>query len=203
MGEGRGTQGRTHRDPRRPRSEGIRVELKIRRALLDELSCGEDFTPPSACDDVLVGGKACATKGECPKKARPDLAWVGRDRMLVLEIDEFVHEAYDPSCEVSRADVVGFGGDFNSHKTCILIRFNPHNRHRQENFEGKVISSLASLITRLARSPLKELGICSEEDRLKTLIFFVNYDATSKHIKAAKEVERSTGQFKVNVLHIP
>ena len=75
-------------DPRVPqRTEKIVVPL-----LLSQI-----VHPASAQDDTLFGG------GECDaSRRRPDLLWLGHDRVVTLEIDEHSHRDRTTSCELGK-----------------------------------------------------------------------------------------------------
>jgi len=69
-----------------------RIEEIVRPLLL------VDVPPPSGVDDLVLGGTAC----DLPKR-RPDLVWMGTDRVVFLEIDENGgHPDRLSSCELAK-----------------------------------------------------------------------------------------------------
>ena len=54
--------------------------------------------PPSLRNDVIVGGPSCDSG-----RRRPDLAWIGKDRVIKVGIDENGgHFGRDPVCEMAK-----------------------------------------------------------------------------------------------------
>ena len=173
----------------------LRIELEVRRELLDYLASSFSLVPPSATDNVYVA----TCPGQSCHRRRPDLAWAGIDRTVFVECDEHSHKDRLPVCELSKTDEQGWGREGKMLPT-LLVRFNPHAKAIEDT-----VPALAEIINRYCTAPLTNLGFEEEEDNLRIRITYINYEgrAAQEHIKAAKKVELSTGQFKVDTLHIP
>lgn len=101
--------------------------------------------PPSAVDNVVVGGKTCEVG-----RRRPDLAWVTNGYIINLEIDEDSHTARHPSCEVRKAQDTRYGAEGGS-KPLLLIRYNPdqydgYNPQEPSAAESNRTAYLATLL---------------------------------------------------------
>ena len=108
-------------DPRVPqRTEKIVVPLLL--AQVDH--------PASAQDDTMYGGYGCDAA-----RRRPDVLWLGIDRVVSLEVDEHSHQERSTSCELGKMH-----DQFVAWQTlmgCVpvfYVRFNP------DEFDGGHIS---------------------------------------------------------------
>jgi hypothetical protein len=136
--------------------------------------------PPSAIDNVTIGGAACNTD-----RRRPDTGWVGTDRVLLIENDEQSHEEREIACELAKNDSSRFGlqgGGVDGHSLVpvIILRFNPDACDRPvPNLQGRV-ARLAELIHFYLTCPLSML--CPHRVNLHYCFYGKN---GRKHIDAA------------------
>jgi len=122
-----------------------RTEHLVWNAIKDALP------PPSARDNLLLAPKS---SGCAADPTRPDVAWVGTDRIVHLEIDEHSHDDRQPSCETKKLDSAAWGTDNTSptgHRLpVIVVRFNPDNCDTDERTAfPRVEDRCARLITTL------------------------------------------------------
>ena len=75
-------------------ANSARTELAFRALLVDAVGWA-----PSAADNLMLGGSGC----DGVRRRRPDLAWVGSDRVVFAEIDEDGgHPNREPACELAK-----------------------------------------------------------------------------------------------------
>ena len=151
-----------------------RIEHKVRDRLIKN-----DFAyAPSSADNKMLGGK------KCPKVpvTRPDLSFVGKDRVLYVEVDEYEHKGYDVSCEQRKfcGAKWGLAEDLRVLPT-ILIRFNPHGGPFED-----VLERLMEVVYKYRTTPIADLNLHPRHD-LVTNAVYMFYTPTSKHIRNANE----------------
>ena len=156
-----------------------RVEKIVVPMLLDLINF-----PPSATDDILLGGQGCSEK-----QRRPDTLWIGEDRAISVEIDERGgHPDREPSCEIDKMQ-----GQAQSLYILLgrvvpvyYVRFNPD--------ESDCGTPLGVRIARVA-SRVNELISMPAEDEGHRHTVFVEYhyyhSKCLKHIHAAQQASLS------------
>ena len=150
-----------------------RIEHKVRDRLI------QNGFEASSADDKLLGSKK-----HCPKVpvTRPDLSYVGQDRVLYVEVDEYEHRGYDVSCEQRKfcGAKWGLAEDLRVLPT-ILIRFNPHGGPFED-----VLERLMEVVYKYRTNPIADLNLHPRHD-LVTNAVYMFYTPTSKHIRNANE----------------
>ena len=141
------------------------------------------FLPPaSAIDSVLIGGRNC---GE--DRRRPDMAWVGLDRIIMLEVDEHSHVDRDSTCETAKLDATRWGLNtgftHENYIPVITVRMNPD--------ECDSTPSAPSFVDRCNRvvEVLKYYITCplTAIDPLRSNVHYMFYHSkATKHIDAAR-----------------
>lgn len=123
-------------DPRVPqRTEKIVVPL-----LMAQIS-----HPASAQDDTLFGGGQCDAS-----RRRPDVLWLGFDRVVSLEIDEHSHRDRATSCELGKMH-----DQFVAWQTLVgcvpvfYIRFNPDEYDGKRTVLDDRVSAVAQRVNEL------------------------------------------------------
>ena len=149
-----------------------RIEHKVRDRLIKS-----DFAyAPSSADNKMLGGKNCP---DVPV-TRPDLSYVGQDRLLYVEIDEDEHRDRKVSCEQRKFDGAKFGlADDLRVLPTILIRFNPHGGPFED-----VLKRLMEVVYKYRTTPIADLNLHPRHD-LVTNAVYMFYTPTSKHIHNA------------------
>jgi hypothetical protein len=157
-------------------TKNTRTEVLVRDRVLARMP------PPSAVDNTLVGGKHCNEA-----RRRPDLAWVGSDRIVMLEIDEHSHEDREPSCEIAKLDStrwgVSNGFTKEQHIAVITVRMNPDecNTNRMAPKFDARCQRTADLLTFYIGCALSVL------DPLRANVHYLFYHSKGdKHIEAAR-----------------
>jgi hypothetical protein len=132
---------------------------------------------PSAVDDKLIGGDACDTG-----RRRPDVAWVGQDRQVHLEIDEDSHGARVVACELAKLTDTRWGSE-NGGKPLVTIRFNPDLMDPGANvpIEDRC-SAVIDEITRWITCPIEQL----KPYEAVHVVYMFYSSKGKKHIDAAK-----------------
>jgi hypothetical protein len=96
-----------------------RTEVLLRPLLLEAAGF-----PPSAVDDTSFGGQGCGAG-----LRRPDIAWLGTDRVIFGEVDEDGgHPDRLPECELGRMWDLTVSAKklIGEHVRVFFIRLNPH-----------------------------------------------------------------------------
>ena len=150
-----------------------RIEHTVRDRLIKN-----DFEPSSA-DDKMLGSKK-----DCPSVpvTRPDLSYVGQDRVLYVEVDEDEHRDRKVSCEQRKFDGAkwGLAEDLRVLPT-ILIRFNPHGGPFED-----VLERLMEVVYKYRTTPIADLNLDPRHDFVVNAVYMF-YTPTSKHIRNARE----------------
>jgi len=159
------------------KSSALRTENIVWALLKDRLP------PPSASDNVLLGGRLCPHE----QRKRPDRLWVGVDRMVHLEIDEHSHEDRLVSCELSKMDASRNG--VNAVDWCkphIFLRFNPDACDRERISLGKRCDVLVERLVYYFTEALARLQLCPLLPNVEYLFY---HSRGQKHIDAAVACE--------------
>lgn len=128
---------------------------------------GEELPVPSMKDSQLLG-----CDGE---NRRPDLCWVGTDRIVHVEIDEHSHRSREVSCELAKLDQTNFG-TAGVRRPTLFIRFNP-----DDGFMQAGVDKLCTALHRALRTDVPELGLCP----VRANVCYISYPPLSKHVAAA------------------
>jgi hypothetical protein len=141
--------------------------------------------PPSIRDDQLLGGVQCQSQ-----KTRPDVCWVGEDRIVHLEIDEGSHTDREISCELKKLDSANWGfldsGLRKKHLPTLTIRFNPNE------YDGRKIGVKDRCVELVKVVRIFIAGSIQSWDLLRTNVIYMFYHSKAqKHIEAAKNAEES------------
>jgi len=159
----------------------------------------------SACDNIKVGGSACATD----RQARPDLVFCTPWVTLVIEVDEDSHAAYEGSCEVSRYESLAHGMMPSAEtpegymRPQIVLRVNPDVgmpgappfKVRMKLLAERIlrffaVSSWDDLVEELGVEPFRTVTVSH--------ICFLHYGrGGQKHIDAARKAEEDGAAVKV------
>jgi len=147
-----------------------RIEHVVREWLL------ENGAPPaSAMDNVHLGG----SKERCGSKEsvrRPDLVWVGMDRVVIIEVDENSHYDREISCDLAKTDAQTGSIQLRHKLPCIHVRWSPNGG----SYHAKR-QTLLGLLLRLLNCP--SLPLCP----VRSNVIFSCYEAKGqKHIDAVK-----------------
>ena len=141
--------------------------------------------PPSAIDDVLLGGDAC---GE--KMRRPDTMWIGHDRVVSIEVDEKGgHPDREPSCEIDKMQ---------SQAECMYkllgrfvpvyyVRFNPDESGCYTPLD-KRIAHVAARVNDLISMQIKGDG---DDDHKIFVEYHYYHSKCENHIRAAQQAKES------------
>lgn len=154
-----------------------RTEHKVFRLI-------KECVPPVSSEDNVVTGHSC---GE--RRRRADLSWVGRDRIVYVEIDEESHMSRPVECEVSKVDSTKWGvAEDQQCLHTVFIRFNPDKqRGSSENLRARC-EVLANTINYWT-----SVEICTRKE-IPTVVYLYYGDAGQKHIIASEKAG-----FKVEV----
>jgi len=149
------------------------VALSLLAAAWVSATPASPMPPPSAADNQVVG--RCGGAGG----RRPDMCWVGADRIVHLEIDEHSHRGRAVSCELSKLDDTNFGVREDRHKPTLFVRFNPDCEDLAAG-----IAILHTALRRALTADVASLGLCPT----RANVVYVAYGAGGqKHIDAAVE----------------
>ena len=147
-----------------------RVPQRIEKIVVPLLLAQIDH-PVSAQDDTTYGGNGCDAV-----KRRPDLLWLGLDRVVSLEVDEHSHKDRSTSCELGKMH-----DQFVAWQTLIgcvpvfYVRFNP------DEFDGGRIS-LDDRVCAVARRVNELLTMdVSECSSLVPHVEFHYYHSSAQH----------------------
>ena len=153
---------------------------RIEHTVRDRLIKSDFAYAPSSADNKMLGGKKCP---DVPV-TRPDLSYVGQDRLLYVEIDEDEHRDRKISCEQRKFDGAkwGLADDLRVLPT-VLIRFNPHGGPFED-----VLERLMEVVYKYRTTPIADLNLHPRHD-LVTNAVYMFYTPTSKHIRNAQEQE--------------
>ncbi len=156
---------RTHTDTRKyclkcyykiPDVKPPRREIRWRKRVLEQFG-----------DDYLLGAdRATQYLGGCSLK-RPDLIFVGEDRVIVVEYDEYEHlwGNYDYTCEESRlCDIHG-----NDPRHLLVIRYNP------DEYDGPKVKT-ADRIERFIEQ-LRKVSTMPLDDVPRQYIWYMFYSS--------------------------
>ena len=139
----------------------------------------ESVPPPSALDNVMLGGAACKES-----QRRPDTVWVSADRIVHYECDEHSHADREVSCELAKLDNSRNGVHKDDwEKPHIFLRFNPDACDKKQVSLEDRCAILAKRILFYIKTPLKDLPL----NRLLPNVEYLFYHSKGeKHIKAAQ-----------------
>lgn len=166
-------------------------------ALIENLARPDSLWPPSS--STFSEKKAFGTR-ECRNERLvfSDMVFLLPDRLLVLECDEFSHDAIAPECEMVRMDAMQFGCP--QLLPTVVLRFNPHQPDRRlvyADFDDKV---------RAYWNAVQELITCSPRalpPLEKVHVKFFYYNTTSPHIAAAQASSRFVVDVVSTTTHRP
>jgi hypothetical protein len=145
-------------------------------AQLIETLCAMGVPPPSAVDNVTVGGPSCAVA-----RRRPDVAWVLPTFVVNLEIDEDSHTNRQPSCEVGKAQDTRFGAEGGG-KPLVIIRYNPDQYTDGTTEDRRRLEYLARVIKFCILLDIRDLH------PLHPNVIFLHYHRRAqKHIDAIRD----------------
>ena len=148
-----------------------RTEIRFWEAIKDRLP------PPSSRDDVLTG-RAC---GEGIRRA--DVSWVGSDRVVFLEIDEYSHSNRPISCELKKLGETkwGLAKDLQCRFT-VFVRVNPDAQPGSDvSFETRCDDAVETVLRWID-------GDLTGLDALKPHVEYLHYGNSGfKHVEAARE----------------
>lgn len=103
--------------------------VRVEHQTLNFLCENEEVAPYIAAHDQMIGNDSCSTR------RRPDIlisSSTGDEGLVIIvEIDEYQHQNYNPSCERGRMNEIL--DEFQTGRV-VFIRWNPHN---YEHPEGK------------------------------------------------------------------
>jgi len=151
-----------------------RIEHTVRERLIEDEFC----YIPSSADDKLLGGKSCPGVA----RTRPDLSFVGHDRVLYVEVDENEHRDRKVSCEQTKFDGAKWGlAEHLRVLPTIMIRFNPHGG----DFE-KVLKRLMEVVYKYRTTPIADPNLHPQHDQVTNAVYMF-YTPKSKHIRNARE----------------
>lgn len=148
-----------------------RTEMRVWEQIKDHLP------PPSSRDNVMTGGSC----GE--HKRRADVSWVGKDRVIFLEIDEYSHSARSIDCELGKLDSTkwGLSEDYQC-KFTAFVRMNPDiHKGSPVPFERRCEDTVRAV---------KKWLTCEPKHPHLIHVEYLHYgDSGRKHIQAAKQKE--------------
>jgi ferredoxin len=133
--------------------------------------------PPSAIDNKLIGGVVCDTN-----KRRPDVLWVGTDRIVTGEIDEHNHRDEQSACHVAKISDTRFGIQDGEVAPFVMVRFNPDEcDHMHGTFDERCARFAAKLLHYIT-CPVEAL------DPLRANVYYMDYHSSGRktHIAAAR-----------------
>jgi hypothetical protein len=181
-----------------------RKQLSIRRMKSGKSACAEcdpqvparweeivwnmikdKLPPPSIRDNRILGGDECRSA-----RTRPDVCWIGTDRIVHLEIDEDSHTDREVACELKKLDSANWGfldsGTRNAHRPTLTVRFNPNSYD-----QAKVgIEQRCNLLVHTLQTALT--GSIETWDPLRTNVIYLYFHSKAlQHIKAAQNAKDS------------
>ena len=127
--------------------------------------------PVSAKDDTMYGGDECDAG-----RRRPDMLWLGFDRVVSLEVDEHSHYDRDTSCELGKMH-----DQFVSWQTLVgcvpvfYVRFNPNE------FDGERVSLEDRIIFAARRVNTLLTMDVTHWSPLVPYVEFLYYHSNAKH----------------------
>lgn len=137
--------------------------------------------PPSSTDNKVIGG--CNSR-----KTRPDICWVGSDRIVHLEIDESSHVDREISCELSKLDSANWGVD-GKHLPTVVVRFNPNEYDVKRVALKSRCDALVSVLKSLFEESLSTWSVYGVN-----VVYMFYHTKGWQHIEAAK---REVGSIRV------
>ena len=159
-----------------------RTEHIVRQQLLELVKF-----PPSATDDLLLGGNTCRN-GSASKESlrRPDIMWQGTDRAIFFENDEDSHFDREISCELAKiTDQSHFAKNLLGEDAHIFfLRLNPDAYDKERVYLTDRIKAVADDINLFLTLPKSELN-----SRYPVLVpnvgYYYYHSKAQKHIDAA------------------
>jgi hypothetical protein len=157
-----------------------RIEHLVWAAIADELP------PPSALDDTVL---ATSTTGCAASPTRPDVAWVGTDRIVHLEIDEDSHNDREVSCELKKLDSAGWGAANKASDgrrlPVVVVRYNDDGCDTAEAVAHPTVEARRLRLVEVVRWALTAPVGTFDPVRVNVLYLFYHTKA-ERHIAAAR-----------------
>lgn len=150
-----------------------------------------DLPDPSIRDNRILGGDKCGSE-----RTRPDVCWIGTDRIVHLEIDEDSHTDREVSCELKKLDSANWGfldsGIRSVHRPTLTVRFNPNSYDK-----AKIgIEERCSVLVHTIQNALT--GSTETWDPLRTNVIYLYFHSKAQqHIQAAKNAQESIHVLKI------
>lgn len=163
----------------------LRSEEVVRALLLPQI----DF-PPSIVDDVVLGGTTCVGSGGGGLR-RPDMAWVGRDRVLFVEIDENGgHPSRTRECELGKLwDQTSYVKTKMGERTVVkMIRFNPDEMDKGSEV---TLEARVTVLAQRVNAFLAHSNIGAMEWTVPHLEYLFYHSKCRFHIDAARSHRNS------------
>ena len=170
-----------------------RTEHTVRRQLLELVKF-----PPSATDDIYLGGKDCRN-GSSSKESlrRPDIMWQWTDRAIIFENDEDSHFDRETSCELAKiTDQSHFVKNLlGEYAHVFLLRLNPDAYNKGRVYLTDRIKAVAEDINLFLELPKSELNL-----RYPVLVpnvgYYYYHNKAQKHIDAAVNQPNAMNVYK-------
>lgn len=134
--------------------------------------------PPSATDNKMIGG--CDSR-----RTRPDICWVGDDRIVHLEIDEHSHTDREVSCELSKLDSANWGVH-GKHLPTVVVRFNPN----EYDVKLVTLTDRCNALVRVLKGLFVE-PVSSWSPYGVNVVYMFYHTKSNQHIDAARKEKHS------------